>query len=110
MLVPNAEKAFIDIRKLTDYCLNPEHEIGKHKALVFESALDLTAENAEELRDALLSAVKTNEAEAGKFDKFGQRYTVDFVLRRGAKEATVRSGWIIKTGTDFPNLTTCYVL
>ncbi len=110
MIVPNAENAFVDVRKLTDYCLNPEHEIGKHKARVFKSALDLTVENAEELRDALLYAVKTNEAEAGRFDKFGQRYTVNFEMERKAKKATVRSAWIIETDTDFPRLTTCFVL
>jgi hypothetical protein len=110
MFVPNAENAEVNIRKLTDYCLNPEHEIGKYKALVFESALALTIENAEELKDALLEAVKMNEAQRGKFDKFGQRYTVDFEMERGTKKATVRGGWIIKTGTDFPVLTTCFVI
>lgn len=110
MRIPNAEKAIVDIRKLIDYCLNIEHEIGKHKARVFESALDLTAENAEELKNALLSAVVNNEAKAGRFDKFGQRYTVDFEMKRGFKKATVRSGWIIETDKDFPKFTTCFVL
>lgn len=110
MIVPHAEKALVDIRKLTDYCLNPEHEIGKHKARVFVSALDLTSENAEELKDALLAAVKNNDAQAGRFDKFGQRYTVDFEMSRGIKRATIRSGWIIETGTDFPRFTTCFVI
>jgi len=32
MLLRNAERAEVDIRKLTDYCLNPEHAEGKHKA------------------------------------------------------------------------------
>lgn len=32
MFVPNAENAVADIRKLIEYCLSPEHEIGKHKA------------------------------------------------------------------------------
>ena len=110
MKVANAENAVVDIRKLTDYCLNPNHEIGKHKALIFERLLDLTIENAEELKNALLFAVKNNEAEAGRFDKFGQRFTVDFEMRRGAKKATVRSGWIIETNTNFPRLTTCFIL
>lgn len=110
MFVPNAEKAVVDVRKLTDYCLNLEHEIGKHNARVFESALDLTVEDAEELRETLIVAVKNNEAEAGRFDKFGQRYPVDFIMKRGAKKATVRSGWIIETNTDYPHLTTCFVL
>ncbi|MGI8469319.1 MAG: DUF6883 domain-containing protein [Pyrinomonadaceae bacterium] len=110
MRVPNAEKAIVDIRKLADYCLNPQHEIGKHKAQIFEKLLSLTVKNTEELNNALLAAVKTNEAQAGRFDKFGQRYTVDFEMRRGAKKATVRSGWIIETNEDFPHLTTCFVL
>ncbi len=110
MIVPNAKNAVVDIRKLTDYCLNSAHEIGQHKARIFEKFLDLTAENAEELKYAPLVAVTCNEAQAGRFDKFGQRYTVDFELELGAKKATVRSGWIIKTNTDFPHLTTCFVL
>ena len=110
MFVPNAENAVVDIRKLTDYCLSPIHEIGKHKAAVFESALDLTAENAEQLKDALLEAVQSNKAEAGRFDKFGQRYTVDFEMEIGTKKATVRSGWIIETNEANPKLTTCFVL
>jgi hypothetical protein len=58
----------------------------------------------------LFFAVKNNKATLGKFDKFGQRYTVDFEMKRGAKKATVRSGWIIATNTDFPYLITCFVL
>ncbi|MEN8217816.1 MAG: DUF6883 domain-containing protein [Pseudomonadota bacterium] len=38
MPLPNAENAFIDTRKLTDYCLNLEHFEGRHKARVFKSA------------------------------------------------------------------------
>ncbi|CAN5580487.1 hypothetical protein BH24ACI2_BH24ACI2_01860 [soil metagenome] len=110
MFVPNAENAVVDIGKLRDYCLNPNHEIGKHKAQVFAAALDLTIEDAEELSDSLLFAVKNFSAEIGKFDKFGQRYTVDFEMVRGTKKATVRSGWIIKTNTNFPGLTTCFIL
>jgi hypothetical protein len=50
MLIPNAENAIVDIRKLRDYCLNPEHENGKHKARLFASILGMTADDAEELR------------------------------------------------------------
>ncbi len=110
MFVPNAENAFVDIRKLTDYCLNPNHEIGKHKAQVFKSALDLTIDDAEKLNNALLFAVKNNEAQVGKFDKFGQRFTVDLELEHNNLKATIRSGWIIKTDTDIPSLTTCFVI
>jgi hypothetical protein len=32
---PHAESAVLDIRKLEDYCLNPSHPRGRHKARVF---------------------------------------------------------------------------
>ncbi|MDB9478860.1 hypothetical protein PN463_09555 [Dolichospermum circinale CS-537/03] len=46
-LLPNAENAVVDIRKLRDYSLNPNHSTGKDKARLFSSILGMTAENAE---------------------------------------------------------------
>jgi hypothetical protein len=71
MKVPNAEKAVIDIRKLKDYCLDDNHPVGKHKARLFASALNLAQENADELQEVLLSAIVSNEAKIGKKDEFG---------------------------------------
>ena len=45
--LPNGHKAVVEIAKLTDYCLNPQHEDGKHKARAFASALGLGREDAE---------------------------------------------------------------
>jgi hypothetical protein len=78
MLIPNAENAVADIRKLRDYCLNPLHDDGKHKARLF-AAVGITASDAETLRDALLQAVKTHDAQLGRRDVYGQRYIVDFL-------------------------------
>ncbi len=61
MLIPYAENAVIDIRKLPDYCLNPEHPQGKHKARLFLSKLGMTAENAKDLRQILLEALKVQQ-------------------------------------------------
>lgn len=79
MIVPNAENAFVDLRKLTDYCLNQEHEIGKHKAGVFASALDLTVDNAEELKNALLFAVKNNDG--NQADLIGSDNVIRLILK-----------------------------
>ncbi len=43
MKIPNAELAIVDIRKLRDYCLNPVHDEGNHKARLFIMALSMTA-------------------------------------------------------------------
>lgn len=70
-LIPNAENAVVDIRKLRDYCLSPEHDDGKHKARLFLSILGMTADNAEELRQILLEVIKNHEARLGRQDEFG---------------------------------------
>ena len=100
----------VDIRKLRDYCLNSEHDDGKHKARLFLSSLGMTADHAEELRQILLEVVKTREVQLGRQDEFGQRYTLDFPLEWQNRSATLRSGWIIEHGSKTPRLTTCYPL
>lgn len=109
-LLPYAENAVVDIRKLRDYCLNPDHDEGKHKAQLFSSILSVTADDAENLRQFILEVVKTQEARLGRRDEFGQRYIVDFKLEWQDRSATVRSDWIIEHYSDIPRLTTCYPL
>lgn len=110
MLIPNAEKAVVDIRKLRDYCLNLEHDEGKHKALLFSTIFGITAKDAEDLRQIILEVVKNHEAKLGRQDEFGQRYTLDFRLEWQDRSGIIRSGWIIELGFDIPKLTTCYPL
>ena len=110
MLIPNAENAVVDIRKLRDYCLNPEHDDGKHKARLFPSILGITPDNAEKLRQILVEVIQTHEAQLGRRDGFGQRYTLDFTIEWKNKSATLRSGWIIEHDSEIPRLTTCYPL
>lgn len=108
MLIPNARNAVVDIRKLRDYCLNPEHSTGKHKARLFRSTLNITADNASELQSILLKVVQTEPAKLGRRDAFGQRYTLDFTLEWQNKSAVIRSGWIIEVDSQIPRLTSCY--
>ena len=100
----------MDIRKLSDYCLDPTHAEGKHKARLFAAAVGMTAKDAADLRDLLLQVVKTHEAQIGRRDDYGQRYTVDFLLQWRGKRAMIRSGWIIEHNSDRPRLTACYPL
>ncbi len=110
MKLPNGDRAVVDIAKLRDYCLSPEHPRGKHKARVFQEALGLTANDAETLRLKLLEAARTGEATSGEADAYGQRYILDLQMRWQSKMASVRSAWIILAEEDFPRLTSCYVL
>jgi hypothetical protein len=108
--LPNAEHAVVDIEKLRNYCLNPEHRRGCHKARVFAAALGLTRDHAGDLRDALLAAAINNDAKPEEHDEYGRRYVVDFMTKGPSGQAMVRSGWIIRLGEDFPRLTSCFVL
>lgn len=49
MKLPNGAKAVIPEGKLEDYCLNPFHPDGKHKAKVFGKALGIIQESSVKL-------------------------------------------------------------
>jgi uncharacterized protein DUF6883 len=72
MRLPNADRALVDIRKLVDYSLNKQHEVGKHKARVFEAALGLTTDDAMWLRERLLAAALEGGGVRGKGLRFWQ--------------------------------------
>ena len=110
MILPNATSAFIDDTKLLDYCLSFEHEEGKHKARVFQSALGITQSNFSVLKTAIMTAIQEENAVLTNEISFGRLYRVDFDMPHEAKNARVRTGWIVKNTEDFPRLTTCFVI
>ena len=109
MRLPNGEQAIVDIRKLRDYCLNPNNPRGSNKARVFARALGITAKSADTLRLKLLEIAASEKAAIGELDNYGQRYTIDFEMATEVGTATVRSGWIILQSETIPRFTTCYV-
>jgi hypothetical protein len=108
--LPNADQAVVDIDKLRNYCLNPEHRRGCHKARVFKASLGFTMDHAGELRQALLAAALREEATPLEQDEYGRRFVIDFMATGPSGEAMVRSSWIIRRDEDFARLTSCYVL
>ena len=114
MNLPNAENAVIDIAKIRDYCLNPNHPEGKHKARVFLDKLGISRNDAEQLRQLILESILTAEATEQESTLFGRRFVVDlriswpdrFVISTGV----IRTAWIIRNDEDFPRLTTCFSL
>ena len=110
MKLPGGAEAIVDISKLRDYCLDPHHPRGRHKARVFLSTLGLGQADAGILRLALLKAAREADAVPGRADEYGVRYTVDCRIIHGSREATVRSAWIILRGESASRLTSCFVL
>lgn len=108
-VLSGANKAKIDPRKLTEYALNPNHPDGGNKAKVFESALGFNKSNADDLLKQLQNGVMNNPAVAGKVDQYGSRFTVDIPVSGPSGSGIVRTGWIYKTGSSTPEMTTLFV-
>lgn len=110
MKLPNGHKADLG-SKLGEYCLNPEHPDGKHKARVFASVLGITRDNQDILAEAIRSACRDlEEAEPAGEDSFGKRFRLIFPLSTGRGNAQVFTAWMIRHGEDFPRLITCFIL
>lgn len=108
MRMPGGDTAIVDRGKLTGYCLNPEHPRGKHKARVF-ATLGFTAENADELRAALLRAATSADAQPDASDQFGDRYVIEFEISGPRGSGVIKSAWIVRRGETAPRLTSCFV-
>ena len=107
MLIPGADRAFIDRTKLHDYLLSSEHPIGRFKARFF-AALGFSSHSWELFEHALREQHLTQEAEVGQTDDEGQAFTVRAILRGPAGQASVVSVWLFRTGEAFPRFVTTY--
>jgi hypothetical protein len=110
MKLPNGDRAVVDLDKLADYCLNPEHGRGRHKARVFAAVLGLRKDDAGFLGQALREAARECEVAPTLEDDYGQRCMLDFDMAGPAGEGRVRSVWIVRRNENFPRFVTCYVL
>lgn len=98
MKLPNHANAVIPIEKLTEYCLNTEHPIGKEKAIVFRSALNIKVEDASLLKELIFEGLATANCVVKQEDHYGHRFSVSMLIRNFEKQAWVTTGWIIKAG------------
>jgi hypothetical protein len=72
--------------------------------------LGIAAREAAWLRIAFLQVARAGDATPGAADTHGQRYHLDTSIVGPKGTALVRTAWIVRTGEDFPRLTSCYVL
>ncbi len=96
----------IDIRKLRDYCLNPKHPVGKHKARVFASQVRLGRKDAGILKRAITKAIKKAEIQIEREDEFGRRFSAVIELSIKNNTAFVKTVWIIRSEEKIPELVT----
>jgi hypothetical protein len=108
MKLPNGELADIPLEKLTGYCLNPNHTSGKHKARVFASALGITAENAEDLRQLIQTAAIEGIIIQQNPTEFGTLFKVDWTIPNTA-QAVLRTLWELKSTHPNPRLISAFI-
>lgn len=103
-------KITVDNRKLRDYCLNPHHPVGKHKARVFSSQLGLKRGDAHWLKKEITEKIKDADIEWGREDEYGKRGSAELELNKNNRHAHVKTIWIIKSGSEVLELVTCYII
>ena len=109
MKLPNADRARVDIEKLTNYTLNPTHPRGRHKARVFRAALGFDLTDAPLLSALMLTAARTGDATHVSTDEFGERYVIDTPYQGVSKKVTIRSAWIVRTEETFARFIGCHI-
>jgi hypothetical protein len=107
--LPFTERATIDIRKLEDYCLDPGHPRGRHKARVFGKPSGSAAAMLLGF-EALLTNIAEGDASEIAADAFGRRWRLDVAIARQGKHAVIRTIWMVRTGESAPRFVTCWVL
>lgn len=108
--IPNYQHAVISRAKLEDYVLNSNHDKGKHKALVFKSALGFEQSDWELLRQRILAELPFHPATIRVEGPFGKQYEVILPIEGvNLRIAEVITGWVIRPENDFPNLVSARV-
>ena len=105
--IPGAERAIVDLAKVRDYLLSPEHRVGGAKARFF-AQLGLDQQNWAVLHEQLCGFAK-QEAQLGGATRFGQKYVVPGTIQGpSGRSASLVVIWIILNGEDFPRFVTAY--
>ena len=106
--LPNAEHAVIPMKKLVDYCLNPDHPRGKDKARVFAAVLSLTRSDAAQLANLVQQAARQGEVTKEEQSPFGHYYRLDWPIA-DKEEVVLRTIWEIRLGETIPRLVSAFI-
>jgi hypothetical protein len=108
VLLPGAERAQIDPRKLHGYLLSPTHQIGRFKARFF-AALGYAADRWQELDADLREQHLTQDAVPGEVLQEGRLFTISAILKgRNGEVAPVRSVWFVPKDGSPSRFVTAY--
>jgi len=107
-VLPNANKAKIQIEKLVNYSLDFKRD--PNKATAFKLALGYTKINFRCLARNILKKIKKHNVVHKGNNGYGEIYEAVMNLTgENGKTANVLTAWIIENGSDFPRLINVYV-
>jgi hypothetical protein len=96
--LPEAEHAFVETTKLTEYLLNPDHPIGGDKA-VFFSRFGFSRGEWPVLESALLAHAREGVVVGERQTVYGHHFTVEGRLQTpDGRNPIVRTAWMIALG------------
>jgi len=108
--LPNADKLIVERKKIFDYLLNVEHNIGSAKATFFLKH-GFCAEKWEVLANALRSHGQTQEVKNVRETEHGLSYAVEGkLITPDGRNPHIRSVWQMDEGAVAPRLITAYPL
>ena len=108
MKLPNSRRATVEREKITEYLLHEAHPDIGGKALFFVP-VGFSREDWLILADAFLKLAQETEVAITMESSHGIKYIVDGALSTpSGKSPTVRTIWIIDTGSEDPRLVTAY--
>ena len=108
MMLPGADQAIIENRKLRDYLLNAEHPDNGGKAAFF-AGWGFSGDDLSPLVFAIQEMVQGNPVAKAVQSNWGMKYVVDGTLAspKGVTPS-VRTIWIVEPGTTAPRLVSAY--
>ena len=110
-LLPNREHAVIAVEKLENYVLNNEHARGKHKARVFQTALEIERRHASLLAELIEMSLSRAPAEQGQSNEYGDFWTTRHeIIGLNGQSAIVTVAWMFKKDAEhIPVFISCYI-
>ncbi len=113
-VLPSADSAYGVESKLRAYSLNPEHEVGAHKARVFRRMLGITLDDADYLTEQLLAGLReATISDVRDNAPHGVLCEVSIPVRGIGDAATrvvpVTTSWEYRSPEDAPRLVSAYI-
>ena len=103
----NYEQAKIPKDKTYGYLLNPDSEVGKHKARVIKSALGYEQDDYEEFSNKIFKNLPYYKAEKKPATEYGEKFVVRMILTgKNGNRLLVDTVWQIDNETDKPRIIT----